>query len=185
MHPPGGRPPIPAGDFATTPGTQTANGDRVWLRTLILNNPSNYCYFNAAVRSLLWAQSSTRDSAQDVASETGFTNAGLQAIAFLRRLPNRPHFLPGMLLWRFVLAGWARAQHQHDCAEFLHHIASRLCPQALTGIGAHAGSRRMGGRPKPTAAPVIRQLPFHYRQGISCMPRTSFTTGIHNRRYMH
>ena len=147
--PPGGRPSIPAGDFATTPGTQTANGDRVWLRTLILNNPSNYCYFNAAVRSLLWAQSSTRDTAQDVASETGFTNAGLQAIAFLRRLPSRPHFLPGMLLWRFVLAGWARAQHQHDCAEFLHHIASRLCPQALTGDWS---ARRLeeDGRPVQT-----------------------------------
>ena len=42
-------------------------------------------------------------------------------------------FLPGMLLWRFMLAGWARAQEQYDCAEFLNHMVPMLCPQALAG----------------------------------------------------
>ena len=130
---PGGRDSVPTGDSAAPPNHQAADGDRVRLRTLILNNPSNYCYLNAAIRSLLWAHASAIVSDQDVASEVGFTNAGSQALAFLHRLPNRPHFLPGMLLWRFMLAGWARAQQQHDCAEFLHHLVPRLCPQALAG----------------------------------------------------
>ena len=59
--------------------------------------------------------------------------AGAQAIHTLREIPHAPIFLPGMLPWRFMLSGWARARDQHDCAEFLHHLCCKLCSQAMNG----------------------------------------------------
>ena len=32
-----------------------------------------------------------------------------------------------------MLSGWARAQDQHDCAEFMHHLIAKICPQATAG----------------------------------------------------
>ena len=55
------------------------------------------------------------------------------SVAIKWRMSGRTFFFPGMLLWRFMLAGWARAQEQYDCAEFLNHMVPMLCPQALAG----------------------------------------------------
>ena len=66
--------------------------------------------------------------AQASSCRCGLTTAGLQAYRFLRSLPPRPRFLPGMLLWGILFGGWVRAHAQHDCAEFMAFVAARLCP---------------------------------------------------------
>ena len=76
----------------------------------MLVNPGNWCYLNSAVRALLWAHTSNAASLQDVDSERGFSAAGVQATRSLHVTLATPQFLPGMLPWRFMLSGWARAQ---------------------------------------------------------------------------
>ena len=99
----------------------------------MLVNPSNWCYLNSAVRALLWAHVSDATSPQDVDAERGFSVAGAQAVRSIQANFDTPQFLPGMLPWRFMLSGWVRAQDQHDCAEFLHHLCRTMCPQAMNG----------------------------------------------------
>ena len=87
------------------------------------------------------------------------------------------------ILWRFVLAGWAGAQHQHDCAEYLHHTVSRLCPQALAGDWS---ARRLeeDDQPAQTESGTCDQavtLPLTAGDQLHAI---SFTAGIHNRRHM-
>ena len=120
------------------------------------------------MRALLWAHTGPIASAQDVASDRGLTNAGSQAIDFLLKLQHRPLFLPGMLLWRFMLAGWARAQEQHDCAEFLYHIVPKPCPKALEGDWS--ARRQEHARP----ARVSRQFP------LRCLPGGAPRPGPHS-----
>ena len=120
-------------DHAASATHQADPGLRVSLRSLTLANPGNWCYVNSAVRALLWAHVSEATSSQDVDSERGFTAAGAQAVRSLHGALATPQFLPGTLPWRFMLSGWASAQDQHDCAEFLHHLCRALCPQAMNG----------------------------------------------------
>ena len=141
---PARRTAVQALDHAATTAHQADPGLRISLRSLKLLNPGNWCYLNSAIKAVLWAHTSDAVSPQDVASERGFSVAGAQAIHTLRDIPHAPQFLPGMLPWRFMLSGWARARDQHDCAEFLHHLCHTLCPQAMNGdwcarrlVGAH------------------------------------------------
>ena len=134
-------------------------------------NPS---YINSAIRALLWTLSAADrhyTEAQASSGRWGLTSAGLQAYRFLRSLPPRPHFLPGMLLWGMLFRGWARAHAQHDCAEFVAFVAARLCPQVFEGVWMarrseeHRGvvaldthtlrgsSSSMSGIPKPRYTP--------------------------------
>ena len=130
---PARRTAVQALDYAATAAHQADPGLRISLRSLKLLNPGNWCYLNSAIRAMLWAHTSDAVSSQDVASERGFSVAGAQAIHTLREIPPTPLFLPGMLPWRFMLSGWARARDQHDCAEFLHHLCRKLCSQAMNG----------------------------------------------------
>ena len=130
---PTSRAAVQALDHAATATHQADPGLRVSLRSLKLVNPGNWCYLNSAVRALLWAHVSAAVSPQDVDSERGFSVAGAQAIRSLHGTLNTRQFLPGMLPWRFMLSGWARARDQHDCEEFLHHLCRTLCPQAMNG----------------------------------------------------
>ena len=103
-----------------------------FLGSLVLNNPSNYCYFNSAVRALLWSlagDSRNATEAQASSCQWGLSTAGLQAYRFVASLPARPHFLPGMLVWNIPLRGWVRAHAQQDCAECLAFFTPRFCPQ--------------------------------------------------------
>ena len=176
---------VPPGHHAAPSRHQTADGARVRLRTLVLSILSNYCCLNSAMRALLWAHTGPIASAQDVASDRGFTNAGSQAIDFLLKLQHRPLFLPGMLLWRFMLAGWARAQEQHDCAEFLYHIVPKPCPKALEGDWS--ARRQEHARPsKRRPARVSRQFPLRCLPGgLHAQGLIHQSNGTHSRQSMH
>ena len=139
---PASRTAVQALDHAATAAHQADLGLRVSLRSLKLANPGNWCYLNSAIGAMLWAHTSDAASPQDVDSERGFSVAGAQAIHTLHGTPHAPQFLPGMLPWRFMLSGWARARDQHDCAEFLHHLCRKLCPQAMNGDWC---ARRLAG----------------------------------------
>ena len=97
------------------------------MRTLILRNPSNYCYMNSLMRSLLWAI--TRDPSLD----DTFVGAGLVFLQQLFRHRGKPVFLAGQMMFNFALRGWRSPAQQHDSAEFFHHIVDRLGVSAFEG----------------------------------------------------
>ena len=91
---PGRGHPVSAGVAATTSCSAAAHGS--FLGSLVLTNPSNYCYLNSAIRALLWTLSAVDrhfTEAQASSCHWGLTSAGLQAYRFLRNLPPSPHFL--------------------------------------------------------------------------------------------
>ena len=97
------------------------------MRTLILRNPSNYCYMNSVMRSLLWAI--TRDPSLD----DTFGGAGLVFLKQLFQHRGKPVFLAGQMMFNFALCGWRSPAQQHDSAEFFHHIVDRLGVSAFEG----------------------------------------------------
>ncbi|CAE7619130.1 unnamed protein product [Symbiodinium sp. CCMP2592] len=97
------------------------------LRTLILRNPSNYCYMNSVARSLLWT------IVQDPTLDGSFGSAGLTFLKKLLQHNQQPVFIAGQLMFNFALRGWRSPAIQHDCAEFFSHIIDRLGITAFEG----------------------------------------------------
>ena len=176
---------IQFGVAATSSCSAAAHGS--FLESLVLTNPSNYCYLNSAIRALLWTLSAVDrhyTEAQASSCHWGLTSAGLQAYRFLRSLPPRPHFLPGMLLWGMLFRGWARAHAQHDCAEFVTFVAARLCPQVFDGDWMARRSEERRELWHWTRTHAKRPSPWTcLRRGTGCEPSSSSMSGIPKPRY--
>ena len=97
------------------------------MRTLVLRNPSNYCYLNTVIRTLMWAL------ALDPGLDESFGGAGLKFFKQLFKHNNKPMFLAGQLMFNFALRGWRSPSQQHDCAEFYQHVIERLGVSAFEG----------------------------------------------------
>ena len=92
------------------------------MRTLILRNSANYCYANAAVRTMLWAV------ATDPQMETSLTNIGRNLVRGLMGHRSRRILIAGHIVYGAVFAGWRSPAQQHDCAEFLAHLVTTIGP---------------------------------------------------------
>ena len=97
------------------------------MRTLILRNPSNYCYMNAAFRTLLWAL--TLDATLDALC----LRRGLSFAKFLFQRKDQSTLLAGQLGFAAFLQEWRSPKSQHDCAEFLHHVIRQFGPALFEG----------------------------------------------------
>lgn len=97
------------------------------MRTLILRNPNNYCYMNAAFRTLLWAL--TVDTRLDVHC----SRRGLSFAKFLFQRKDQSTLLAGQLGFAAFLQEWRSPKNQHDCAEFLHHVIRQFGPALFEG----------------------------------------------------
>ena len=97
------------------------------VRTLVLRNNANYCYANAAVRTMLWVV------ATDPRLETSLTNIGRNLVRGLMGHRSRRILIAGHILFGAVFAGWRSPAQQHDCAEFLAHLVSTIGPSLCDG----------------------------------------------------
>ena len=94
---------------------------RQCLLTLGLSNPSNHCYANSVMYSLMWVSAG-------LPTGTPFLNEPMQRL--IGWLTRKPHLVQlwSVRIWRQMLSGWARPHQQHDTAEFLMHLERVLSP---------------------------------------------------------
>ena len=97
------------------------------VRTLILRNSANYCYANAAIRTLLWAVAS------DSHMETTLTNIGRNFVRGLLGHKGRSILVAGHILFSAIFRGWRSPSRQHDCAEFFTHMIMQTGPDLCHG----------------------------------------------------
>ena len=93
---------------------------------LILNNPTQHCYINSFVLAWLWTFGLFE------APEAQFFGAHVQAWrdVLYSHAPITIYRLPS---WTRLFRGWDAPASQHDAADFISHVMSRMQPLALLG----------------------------------------------------
>ena len=93
---------------------------------MTLRNPSNFCYMNVALRGLLWTLADHLDSSEL------FHRTGREALKLVLQHNAKPLHIFGMPMWRMLLHNWGNPQMQHDAAEFLAFLLSKLQANTFT-----------------------------------------------------
>ena len=93
---------------------------------MTLRNPSNFCYMNVALRGLLWTLADRLDSSEL------FHRTGREALKLILQHNAKSLHIFGMPMWRMLLHNWGNPQMQHDAAEFLAFLLSKLQANTFT-----------------------------------------------------
>ena len=91
--------------------------DKAAVCQLTLSNPSNYCYANSIINSVVW-----------VASQC---SQGIEVCRLLRWLVHKPQrvCLWRVRAWQTLTRRWENPARQHCAAEFLQHLAEVFTPE--------------------------------------------------------
>ena len=117
---------IPKGRIQALSSGATAAGARELVCALTVRNPSNFCYMNVTLRGLLWALADHLDSSEL------FHRTGREALKLVLQHNAKPLHIFGMPMWRMLLHNWGNPQLQHDAAEFLAFLLSKLQASTFT-----------------------------------------------------
>ena len=117
---------VPKGRLQALSSGATTAGARELVCALTLRNPSNFCYMNVALRGLLWTLADHLDSSEL------FHRTGREALKLVLQHNAKPLHIFGMPMWRMLLHNWGNPQMQHDAAEFLAFLLSKLQANTFT-----------------------------------------------------
>ena len=81
---------------------------------------------NVTLRGLLWALADHLDSSEL------FHRTGREALKLVLQHDAKPLHIFGMPMWRMLLHNWGNPQMQHDAAEFLAFLLSKLQASTFT-----------------------------------------------------
>ena len=106
-------------------GGRTANAGRTL--GLILNNPTQHCYINSFVLAWLWTFGNLE------APEAQFFGEYAQAWRDILH-SSTPVTVYRTASWTRLFRGWRAPASQHDAADFITHVMTRMQPLALQGV---------------------------------------------------
>ena len=104
---------------------------RELVRTLKLGNQSNYCYSNATMLALMWADCACTQGMTDSES---FLGPRLKAFAeWLAKRAQLTHMWQH-IMWRAINTGWQQPQRQHGIVEYCQFLSPHLHPTAAAMV---------------------------------------------------